>query len=50
MTLDDMVADLFDLDRQVEPALDAANAADTLLDDSADCTNDTCTNTCLTCE
>lgn len=42
--LDDLTADLFDLDIQVEPAADLAGYAD-----SADCTNNGCTRSCVGC-
>jgi hypothetical protein len=51
MDLDQLAADLFDLDLRVEPRLNGAPGASApQADDSADCTNDGCTKSCLTCE
>ena len=51
MDLDQLTADLFDLDLRVEPRLSGAPGTSAQrADDSADCTNDGCTGSCLTCE
>lgn len=44
VVLDDAIADLFDLDPQTELAADLEGAVL-----SADCTNNGCTKSCLTC-
>jgi hypothetical protein len=44
ITLDDAIADLFDLDMQTEYTVDFDGVGR-----SADCTNNGCTNTCLSC-
>jgi hypothetical protein len=47
--LDQLTADLFDLDVRVEPGLSGTAPAAARRDDSADCTNDGCTKSCLSC-
>ncbi|GEM_PF-6774926 len=51
MTLDELTADLFDLDARVESRLGAGDsvAVGAGRDGSADCTNDGCTDSCRDC-
>jgi hypothetical protein len=48
--LDELIADLFTLDARAEPLLDPGSPDDQVGNDSADCTNDTCTRTCAGCK